>query len=63
MMILKFSSQDEMLTFMDNSEEKVKIILQESPSERHTRGGAELKQITLEFIACNSAFETEAVAA
>lgn len=63
MMILKFSSQNEMLSFMDNSEEKVKIILQESASERHTRGGAELKQITLEFIACNSAFETEAVAA
>ena len=63
MMILKFSSQDELLTFIDKPEEKVKLILKESASERHTRRGAELEQITLEFIACNSAFETEAIAA
>ena len=64
MMILKFSSQDEMLSFMDNSEEKVKVILQESAAERQSdRGGAAERRLTLEFICCNSAFEVEAVAA
>lgn len=40
MMILKFSSQDEMLTTMENMQSKVKVILQESASERHLDGGS-----------------------